>query len=108
MKGTCEIKELAGLLRRGGLTTARSGGSDCQGPRDAAKRGNDGAESRTNGNGWEPSMPVDAWSLGKMPKCLGEIASAGVDGPRWEYTEHGPSCSENRERVIDTYLLKCG
>jgi hypothetical protein len=67
VKGTCEIKELAVLLRRGGLTTARSGGSDCQGPRDAAKRGNDGAESRTNGNGWEPSMRVDVGrSLRKM------------------------------------------
>jgi hypothetical protein len=106
VKGTCEIKELARWrdpLRRGGLTMSRSGGSDCAGPRDAAKRGNDGAESRTNGNGWEPDAS-GRWSLRKMPAL--EIARAGVDGPRWECTEHGPSCSENRGRVIDTYLLK--
>jgi hypothetical protein len=107
VKGTCEIKELARWrdpLRRGGLTMSRSGGSDCAGPRDAAKRGNDGVENRTDGNGWEPD--ASPWTLEPSKDANLEIARAGVDGPRWECTEHGPSCSENRGRVIDTYLLK--
>lgn len=83
VKGTCEIKELARWrdpLRRGGLTMSRSGGSDCAGPRDAAKRGNDGVENRTDGNGWEPDAS-GRWSLRKMPTWRSrEPGSMGLDG----------------------------
>jgi hypothetical protein len=78
VKGTCEIKELAGLLRRGGLTTARSGGNDCQGPRDAAKRGNDGAESRSNG--WEWMGTLDASGRGALARCRNALERSREPG----------------------------
>lgn len=103
VKGTCEIEELEGLLRRWLDDVAC--GSDCLGPRHAAKRGNDGAESRTNGNGWEPDASGRR-SLRKgwptLRDFLGAITRAGVDGPRWECTEHGPSCL----RIADVWSIR--